>query len=234
MEAGRAGKFVWLWGGILILASCASAPEVVMRSLPLAGEASVSGASVSEVSLREVDVSGRADRIFLAWVSLKNRTGTPLPFGPQFVYLADAGGALLFRISEKWLPKYYRAKVRGIPAAPNRRALVPFPLANVTVGDSAFVAPRVTPAQRGQMAIEMAKLVEAAFVRPQSPTPGTLLPKGPEVALGALITAVMIRPDDRVSGYVYFYHSATRRPPYPLELVVKLPGEIRAFRFPER
>src|SRR3972149_4293318 len=94
MKEHRGTGVRWLSGAILVLAGCASSPQVMMQSLPNAGETRPSGGSLTgEVSLREAGVLGREDRFFLTQVSVKNRTGAPLAFGPQHVYLADAGGA---------------------------------------------------------------------------------------------------------------------------------------------
>jgi len=167
-------------------------------------------------------------------VSVKNRTGAPLAFGPQHVYLADAGGTLILRVSEQWLPGYYDASIRGRPVAPDREAVPDFPTAKVTLGGVAYAAPPLTNTQRDEVAKEMAKLVEATFVAPQKAARGTVFDKGSEVALGVLLKEVTLGPGDGVSGYVYFYQPASPRPPYPLRLVIDLEGEVHAFQFRER
>jgi len=226
----------WLCGIILVLAGCASSPDVMMQSLPSAGEARPSSGSLTgEVSLREAGVSGRKDRIFLTQVSVKNRTGAPLTFGPQHVYLADAGGTLILRVSEQWLPGYYEASMRGRPVAADLDAIPVFPSAKVTLGGVAYAAPPLTSTQRDEVAKEMAKLVEAAFVAPQKAALGTVsLDKGSEVALGVLLKEITLGPGAGVSGYVYFYQPASARPAYPLRLVIELQDEIHAFQFRER
>jgi len=226
----------WLCGVILVLAGCASSPDVMMQSLPNAGEARPSSGSLTgEVSLREAGVSGRKDRIFLTQVSVKNRTGAPLTFGPQHVYLADAGGTLILRVSEQWLPGYYEASMRGRPVAADRDAIPVFPSEKVTLGGVAYAAPPLTSTQRDEVAKEMAKLVEAAFVAPQKAALGTVsLDKGSEVALGVLLKEITLGPGAGVSGYVYFYQPASARPAYPLRLVIELQDEIHAFQFRER
>jgi hypothetical protein len=208
----------------------------MMQSLPNAGEARPSSGSLTgEVSLREAGVSGRKDRIFLTQVSVKNRTGAPLTFGPQHVYLADAGGTLILRVSEQWLPGYYEASMRGRPVATDLDAIPVFPSAKVTLGGVAYVAPPLTSTQRDEVAKEMAKLVEAAFVAPQKAALGTVsLDKGSEVALGVLLKEITLGPGAGVSGYVYFYQPASARPAYPLRLVIELQDEIHAFQFRER
>ena len=228
------GKIAWCTGAILVLVGCAASPQVLMRSLPLAGETRLAGTSIEQVSLQEAGVSEREDRFFLTRVSLKNRTGKTLHFGPQHVYLADAGGRLLPRISERWLPEYYDAGIRGIPPDPDRKAIARFPSAEVKLGDATYVAPPLTSGQKGQMAAEVAALVQAAFVRPQRDAPRTFIHKTSEVTLGVLVRDVTLRPDERIAGYVYFYQSAARRPPYPLRLVIELQGEVHAFLFRER
>jgi len=226
----------WLCGAILVLVGCASSPDVIMQSLPSAGETRPSSGSLAgEVSLREAGVSGRKDRIFLTQVSVKNRTGAPLTFGPEQVYLADAGGTLILRISEQWLPGYYEASMRGLPVAPDREAIPGFPSAKVTLGDVAYAAPSLTNTQRDEVAKEMAKLVETTFVAPQKADRRTLsLDKGSELALGVLLKEITLRPGDAVSGYVYFYQPASARPAYPLRLVIELQDEIHTFQFRER
>lgn len=206
-----------------------------MRSLPSAAEARPSGGSLAgEVSLREAGVSGRKDRIFLTQVSVKNRTGAPLPFGPEHVYLADAGGTLILRVSEQWLPGYYEASMRGMPVAPDREAIPAFPSAKVTLGGVAYAAPPLTNAERDEMAKEMAKLVEVTVVTPQKAALGLSLDKRSEVALGVLLQEITLGPGDAVSGYVYFYQPASARPAYPLRLVIVLQDEMHAFQFRER
>jgi len=235
MKEHRGTGVRWLSGAILVLAGCASSPQVMMQSLPNAGETRPSGGSLTgEVSLREAGVSGREDRFFLTQVSVKNRTGAPLAFGPQHVYLADAGGTLIPRVSEQWLPGYYDASIRGRPVAPDRDAVLDFPTAKVTLGGVAYAAPPLTNTQRDEVAKEMAKLVEATFVAPQKAARGTVFDKGSEVALGVLLQEVTLGPGDGVSGYVYFYQPASTRPPYPLRLVIDLEGEVHAFQFRER
>jgi len=235
MKEHRGTGVRWLSGAILVLAGCASSPQVMMQSLPNAGETRPSGGSLTgEVSLREAGVSGREDRIFLTQVSVKNRTGAPLAFGPQHVYLADAGGTLIPRVSEQWLPGYYDASIRGRPVAPDRDAVPDFPTGKVTLGGVAYAAPPLTNTQRDEVAKEMAKLVEATFVAPQKAARGTVFDKGSEVALGVLLQEVTLGPGDGVSGYVYFYQPASTRPPYPLRLVIDLEGEVHAFQFRER
>jgi|GEM_PF-1428848 len=230
---GAGGR--WLCGVILVLAGCASSPDVMMQSLPNAGEARPpSGSLAGEVSLREAGVSGRKDRIFLTQVSVKNRTGAPLTFGPEQVYLGDAGGTLILRVSEQWLPGYYEASMRGIAVAPDREAIPGFPSAKVTLGGVAYAAPPLTNTQRDEVAKEMAKLVEVTFVAPQKAVLGLSLDKGSEVALGVLLNEVTLGPNDAVSGYVYFYQPASARPAYPLRLVIELQDEVHAFQFRER
>ena len=235
MREHRGTGVRWLSGAILVLAGCASSPQVMMQSLPNAGETRPSGGSLTgEVSLREAGVLGREDRFFLTQVSVKNRTGAPLAFGPQHVYLADAGGTLIPRVSEQWLPGYYDASIRGRPVAPDRDAVPDFPTGKVTLGGVAYAAPPLTNTQRDEVAKEMAKLVEATFVAPQKAARGTVFDKGSEVALGVLLQEVTLGPGDGVSGYVYFYQPASARPPYPLRLVIDLEGEVHAFQFRER
>jgi len=235
MREHRGTGVRWLSGAILVLAGCASSPQVMMQSLPNAGETRPSGGSLTgEVSLREAGVLGREDRFFLTQVSVKNRTGAPLAFGPQHVYLADAGGTLILRVSEQWLPGYYDASIRGRPVAPDRDAVPDFPTGKVTLGGVAYAAPPLTNTQRDEVAKEMAKLVEATFVAPQKAARGTVFDKGSEVALGVLLQEVTLGPGDGVSGYVYFYQPASTRPPYPLRLVIDLEGEVHAFQFRER
>ena len=235
MKEHRGTGVRWLSGAILVLAGCASSPQVMMQSLPNAGETRPSGGSLAgEVLLREAGVSCREDRFFLTQVSVKNRTGAPLAFGPQHVYLADAGGTLILRVSEQWLPGYYDASIRGRPVAPDRDAVPDFPTGKVTLGGVAYAAPPLTNTQRDEVAKEMAKLVEATFVAPQKAARGTVFDKGSEVALGVLLQEVTLGPGDGVSGYVYFYQPASTRPPYPLRLVIDLEGEVHAFQFRER
>jgi hypothetical protein len=235
MKEDRVGGGRWFCGVILLLAGCASTPEVMIQSLPNAGEARPSGGSVvGGVSVREAGLSGRDDRIFLTYVSVKNRTGTPVAFGPQYVYLADAGGTLIPRISEQWLPRYYEASMRGIPVGGDREAIPAFPSAKVTLGGVAYTAPPLTNAQRDEMAKELAKLVEVAFVAPQKAVMGLSLDKGSDVALGVLLKEVALGPGDAASGYVYFYQPASARPTYPLRLVIEFQDEINAFQFRER
>jgi len=236
MKEDRGAGVRWLCGVILVLAGCASSPDVIMQSLPNAAEARPSSGSLAgEVSLREAGVSGRKDRIFLTQVSVKNRTGAPLTFGPQHVYLADAGGTLILRVSEQWLPGYYDASIRGNPIVPDLDAIPAFPSANVMLGGVAYAAPPLTNTQRDEVAKEMAKLVEVTFLAPQKADHRTLsLDKGSEVALGVLLKEITLGPGAGVSGYVYFYQPASARPAYPLRLVIELQDEIHTFQFRER
>ncbi|MFQ5962350.1 MAG: hypothetical protein ACE5MG_13235 [Candidatus Methylomirabilales bacterium] len=228
------GRITWVWGVLLVLAGCASSPEVVMRSLPLAADARSSSASIQEVSLQEAGVSDRTDRIFLARVSLKNLTGTRLHFGPQDVYLAGPGTTLLYRISEEWLPKYYTTRFWGQDEGEvDRKAIPPFPSAEVKLGDTAYAAPPSTRAQREKVAAEMATLVYETFVRPLDDAPGTFMDKSSDVILGSLVKEVTLGPGDRVSGYVYFYRPAAQRSPYPLRVVIKLESGVHTFLFRE-
>lgn len=224
-------KFLWPCGLILGLAGCASKPEIVITGLPLAGEVRGASASVTEASLQEAGVSERDDRIVVARVSLRNRTGKVVPFGPEHVYLADATGELFLRISEKWLRDYYNARIRGFPAKSPPEAIAPFPSGEVKVGDAELRSPALTPAQKGELAEEMAELVEEALVRPRRDAPGTFLDKGVEGTLGVLLKQVTLKPDHGLSGFIYFYHSAATKPQYPVRLIMDLDGEVSAFLF---
>lgn len=232
MKEDRVKRLTWLWGAMLVFAGCASSSEVVMRSLPPAGDVQPSSPFL-EVSLREAGVSGRTDRIFLSRVSLKNRTAKTLEFGPEDVYLADAGGRLLYRISEKWLPKYYNTRRYGQPGVADQKAIPAFPAAQVKLGDAMYTAPPSTRAQRDKVATDVAELVEETFVRPQEDAPGTFMDKAPDVIFGILLKAVSLGPGDGVSGYVYFYRAAGQGSAYPLRVVIKLEGEIHTFLFRE-
>ncbi len=205
-----------------------------MRNLPLGGQAPSSGMSVRLVALREVRVSGRSDRILSARLVLRNRAGRRLPFGPQHVYLADAAGTLLLRISEQWLPEFYDAKLRGIPATAEGEAIASFPSAEVRLANVRYTAPTLTDARRDEVAAQMASFVDAAFVQPQKAAPGIFFNKGSEVTLGTLVKDGTLRPGERISGYVYFYHPASRPRTYPLRLVVVLQDEVDTFLFRER
>ncbi len=228
------GRITWFWGVILALAGCASPPEVVMRSLPLAADARPSSASIQEVSLQEAGVLDRTDRIFFTRVSLKNRTGTTLQFGPQDVYLAGAGATLLYRISEEWLPKYYSTRFWGQEkGGVDRKAIPPFPSVEVKLGDIVYAAPPSTGAQREEVAAEMATLVYETFVHPLKDAPGTFMDKSADVVLGTLVSEVTLGPGDGISGYVYFYRPAAQRSPYPLRVVIKLESGVHTFLFRE-
>jgi hypothetical protein len=231
MKEDRVGRLIWLWGAILF-AGCASSPEVVMRSLPPTGDARPSG-PVHEVSLREAGVSGRGDRIFLTRVSVKNRAQETLHFGPENVYLADADGRLLYRISEEWLPKYYNTRRYGQPGVADHKAIPAFPAVQVKLGDATYAAPPSTRAQRDKVATDLAELVEETFVRPQKDAPGTFMDKDPDVVLGTLLKPVSLGPGDGVSGYVYFYRAAAQGSVYPLRVVIKVESEVHTFLFRE-
>lgn len=226
-------KLLCLCGLILWMVGCASKPEIVITSLPLAGEARGASASITEASLQEAGVSERNDRIVVARVSVRNRTGNEVLFGPEHVYVADAAGELFLRISEEWLRDYYNARIRGVSAKADPEAIAPYPSDSdtVKVGDAEFRSPPLAPAQRGELAEEMAELVEEAFVRPRRDAPGTFLEKGVEGTLGVLLKEVTLKPDHRLSGFVYFYHSAATKPQYPLRLIMDLDGEVSAFLF---
>lgn len=224
-------KLVWLCGLILGLTGCASKPEAVLTNLPLAGEARGSSASITEASLQEAAVSGRDDRIVVARVSLRNRTGRAISFGPGHVYVADSTGKLFLRISEEWLRDFYTAKVNRRPAGSLPEAIVPFPSDEVTVGGTALRSPPLTAARKGKMAEELARLVEEVFVRPRREAPGSFVDKGVEGALGVLLQEVTLQPDQGVSGFIYFYHAAATRPLYPLRLIADVEGEISTFLF---
>jgi hypothetical protein len=232
MKEDRVGRLTWLWGAILVFAGCASSSEVVMRSLPLAGDVRPSS-PFHEVSLREAGVSGRSDRIFLTRVSLKNPAEKTLHFGPEDVYLADAGGRLLYRISEQWLPKYYNTRRYGQPDVADHKAIPAFPAAKVKLGDAMYAAPPSTRAQRDKVATDVAELVEDTFVRPQEDAPGTFMDKTPDVVFGALLKAGSLGPGDGVSGYVYFYRAAAQEAVYPLRVVIKLESGVHTFLFRE-
>jgi len=228
-------RVMWLVGLTLIAAGCAASPPPMVRSLSLAAGMPASGAATGvDVALQEVLVAGREDRILLTRVSLKNRTPAQLAVGPAQVHLADAGRRLLLRISERWLPGYYDAKLRGLSPAPDREAIPPFPSAELTLGERAYAAPPVTAAQQEALVVEVAKLVEEAFVRPQRDAPGFILDKGSEVTLGVLLKEVTLAPGDGVTGYVYFYHPAGRPLSYPLHLVIAVEGATSAFVFQDR
>jgi hypothetical protein len=232
MKKDRVRSITWLWGVILVFTGCASSPEVIMRSLP-PREIPAANASIQEVSLQEAGVSDREDRIFLSRLSIKNRTGKTLHFGPQDVHVADASGTLLYRISERWLPKYYKTAFWGHPDVADRKAIPSFPSAEVKLGNAVYTAPPSTSSERDKVAVEMAELVEETFVHPQEDAPGTFLDKGPEVILGTLVKEVTLAPGDGVSGFVYFYRPAAARSPYPLQVVIDLQGEIHTFQFQE-
>lgn len=225
-------KLVWFCGLILGLTSCAAKPETVLTNLPLAGQEGGASASITEASLQEAAVSKREDRIVVARVSVKNRTGKAISFGPGHVYVADATGELFLRISEEWLRDFYTAKVNGHPAAALAEAIVPFPSDRVMVGDGAFRSRPLTAVQRGKMAEEMAELVEEVFVRPRREAPGSFMEKGVEGALGVLLKDVTLQPNRGISGFIYFYHAAATRALHPLRLMADLDGEISTFVFP--
>ena len=224
-------KLVWLCGLILGLTSCASKPETLLTNLPLAGEVRGASASITEASLQEAAVSKREDRIVVARLSLKNRTGKAVSFGPGHVYVADATGELFLRISENWLGDFYTARVNGRPAAALAKAIVPFPSDEVTVGDAVFRSPPLTAVQKGKMAEEMAELVEEVFVRPRREAPGDFLERGVEGALGVFLKDVTLQPNQGISGFVYFYHSAATKLQYPLRLIADLEGEVSTFLY---
>ncbi len=224
-------RALWLCGLILGVTGCAS-PQVVIENLPLDPRAP--GADrVIEVSLQETGVSGKDERIFSAWVSLKNRTGKTLSVGPQHVHLADAAGMLLPRVSERWLSQYYEARIRGLPVEPARKAIAPFPSAEFKMGDVGYRATALSPAEKKRMAEELAKLVDVAFVRPQQEAPGAFFDKGPEVTFGVFLKEMTLRPGRGISGYVYFYHSKANALRYPLRLVIRLQDTAHAFLFRE-
>jgi hypothetical protein len=125
--------------------------------------------------------------------------------------------------------------MRGRPVAPDREAIPAFPSAKVTLGGITYAAPPLTASERDAVAVEMAKLVEAAVVAPQKAALGPVtLDTGSEVALGVLLKEITLGPGDAVSGYVYFYQPASARPAYPLWLLIELHDEIHAFQFRER
>lgn len=233
MGRTHVGRITWLWGVILVLAGCASSDPVVMRSLPLAGEAPRTGTSIQEVSLQEAGVPNRDDRLFMARVGLKNRTGKALQFGPHDVFVADAGATLLYRISERWLSEYYTTRSYGKPAVADRKAIAPYSSTEMKLGDATYAAPPSSAAQRDSLATEIAELVEEIFVRPQEDGPRTFLERAPEVTLGTLVQERTLQPGDGVSGFVYFYRPATQSSPYPLQVVIKLESEIHTFAFRE-
>lgn len=226
-------KLLCLCGLILWMVGCASKPEIFITSLPPAGEARGASASITEASLQEAGISKRADRIVVARVSLRNRTGEAVLFGPEYVYLADATGELFLPISAKWLRDYYSARIRGLSAKADPEAIAPYPSDSdtVKVGDAEFRSPALTPAQREELAEEMAELVEEVFVRPQRDAPGTFLEKVPETTLGVLLKEITLKPDRGITGFVYFYHSGATQPQHPLRLIIDLEGEISAFLF---
>lgn len=226
------GKVLWFCAVVLGVAGCAS-PQIMINNLPLAGGPRGADASIAEVSLQEIGVSGRDERILFTRVSIKNRTGKTLRFGPQHVYLVDESGTLFLRISERWLLRYYEAGIRGLPAAPTPEAIV-FPSAETKLGDALYRSTPLTAAQKGEVAEEMARLVKAAFVRPQRDAPGTFLDKGSEVTLGVPLKEMTLQPGRGMSGYVYFYHPKARKPQYPLRLITDLQDEVHAFLFRER
>ncbi len=234
LEEYHVRKVIWLWGAILLFVGCASSPEVVMRGLPLAGDARRPDATIEAVSLQEAGLSGRGDRIFVTRMSLKNRTGKTLHFGPEDVYLADAGRTLLLRISERWLPKYYKERFWGAPSEAGREAISAPPSAKVNLGGSVYVSPVLTRTQRDQVAGEMAELVDEVFVNPQKEAPGTFMSKAPEVTLGVLVSDVTLGPGEGTSGYVYFYRQKADSPPYPLRLLIEVQGKVHSFLFRER
>ncbi|MFQ5801355.1 MAG: hypothetical protein ACE5JQ_00485 [Candidatus Methylomirabilales bacterium] len=233
VKKDRVRKIFWLWGVILGLAGCAS-DQVVIRSLSLVGDTRVAGTSIGQVSLQEARAVGRDGRIFLTLVSIRNRTGRSLRFGPQDVYLADANGKLLFRISGVWLFQYYDARIRGLPATSSPQAISPYPFPEVRLADTEYTSLPLSPAQKGKVAEEIARLVETVFVLPQQAAPGTFLDKGPQVTLGVLLEEVTLQPGAGVSGYVYFYRPAGMRPRPPFQLVIDLRGEVHAFLFQGR
>lgn len=224
-------KLLWLCGLIVGVTSCASKPEIVMTNLPLAGEARGASASITEASLQEVGVSDRDDRIVVARVSLRNRTGKEVVFGPEHVYLVDATGEMFPRISEEWLAEYYSQKIRKGPAGASPEAIAPFPEEQVKLGNAEFSSPSLTADQRAEMAEEMADLVNEAFVRPRRDAPGTFLVKGVEEALGVLLKESTLKPGARNIGFVYFYHSGATKPQFPLRLIIDFEGEMYAFLF---
>lgn len=224
-------RFLWLCSVILWLAGCASQPQIVITSLPIADEAPPASAFTAEASLQEAGVSERDDRIVVVRVSLRNRTGRTVPFGPEHVYVVDATGELFVRISSKWLHDYYDARLRGLPATPTREAIATFPSEGVKVGSAEFRSPALTAVQRDHVVKEMARLVEEVFVGPQQDAPGTFWEKGPQVALGVRLKEVILQPDNGVSGHVYFYHAAGTKPQHPLRLILDLQGEVYAFLF---
>jgi hypothetical protein len=232
MKEDRVRRMMWLWGVTLVFAGCASSPDVVMRSLPRAGDVRPSS-PFQEVSLQEAGVSGRSDRMFLSRVSLKNHAEKTVHFGPEDVYLADAGGRLLYRISEQWLPKYYNTRRYGQPGVADHKAIPAFPSPKVKLGDAMYAAPPSTRAQRDKVATDVAELVEDTFVRPQEDAPGTFMDKTPDVILGTLLKGVSLGPGEGVSGYVYFYRAAAQSSAYPLRVVINLESEVHTFLFRE-
>ena len=246
---GYVRRVQWFCGVILGMAGCAS-PQVVSTSLPLAGAAGgeytsmkevslrETGASVEVFSLRETGVSEREERILSTRVSITNRTGDAIPFGPEYVYLADAGGTLFIRISEAWLHDYYDARIRGIPSKPTPKSIVPFDSAEVKLGDTIFKSSPLTAAEKDEVAEEMTELVEDAIVRPQRKGFGTFpipsFERTPEVTLGVLLKEGSLRPGRGTSGFVYFYRPKAWKPRHPLRLIMDLQGEVHTFQFRER
>lgn len=224
-------KLVWLGGLIIGLVGCASKAETVLTNLPLAAEVRGASASITEASLQEGGALERDDHIVVARVSLRNRTGKAVSFGPGHVYVADATGQLFLRISEEWLRDFYTAKVNSRPTVGLPEAIVPFPSDEVTVGDSVFRSPPLTSVQKEKMAEEVAELMDEVFVRPRREAPGTFVDKDMEGALGVLLKDVTLQPNQWISGFVYFYHSAATQPQYPLRLIADLEGEISTFLF---
>lgn len=246
---GYVRRFLWFCGVIFGVASCAS-PQVVSTSLPLAGaeggeytsmkEVSLreTGASVEVFSLRETGVSERNERILSTRVSITNRTGDTIPFGPEYVYLADAGGRLFIRISEAWLHDYYDNRIRGIPSKSTPKSIVPFDSAEVKLGETIYRSSPLTAAQKDEVSEEITELVEDAIVDPQQAGFGAFpipsFEKPPEVALGVLLKEVSVRPGHGTSGYVYFYRPRAWKPRYPLRLIMDLQDEVHTFQFRER
>lgn len=250
-KAGTGGsvrRLLGFCGVILGVAGCAS-PQVVSTHLPLAGEAGGEYTSlvkvslqetrgaIEEVSLRETGVTERDERILSTRVSVKNRTGKTIPFGPQQVYLADAGGRLFIRISEGWLHKHYDDRIRGIHSKATPKAIVPFSSEEVKLGDTVYRSSPLTAAQKGELAEEVTELVDDAIVSPQTKLGGFPVysfEKTPEVTLGVLLKEVSLQPGHRTSGYVYFYRPRTWKPRYPLRLIMDLQGQVHTFQFRER
>jgi hypothetical protein len=225
----RVTRGLWAIGAMMLGVGCASAPPARLQSLSLV-RAPAGPSAAEELSLQQIGVSGRDDRILLARVSLRNRTPRPFAFGPSQVYVADADGTLLPRISERWLPDYYDARLRGLPATADREAMPPFPSPEVKLGAGVYRAVPVTAVQRGAMA----ELVEAALVRPQREGPGTVFDKRSEVILGVLLGEATLAPGRGASGYVYFYHPAGRRLADPVQVILVVEEAIHTFVFAER